>query len=174
MKGYTIQNSISLLEKAEKGGGSGGASSASDVSYDNTVSGLTADDVQEAIDELNADITTINAKTLSFGTPIMASAEELAAFDTVNDTYTAPATGLLLIDVKPSANQENYFYVTHGANVIKGSSGTGNDYMLTIPVNQGDVLTVNAVLRTVPNYIATYPLTFAAPTVSKKKKGGSK
>ena len=29
-----------------------GASSASDVSYDNTSSGLTADDVQEAIDEL--------------------------------------------------------------------------------------------------------------------------
>lgn len=29
-----------------------GASSASDVTYDNTLSGLTADDVQEAIDEL--------------------------------------------------------------------------------------------------------------------------
>ena len=57
MKGYTIQNSIELLEKAvENGSGSGGASTAADVSYDNTSSHLTADDVQEAIDEINAKI----------------------------------------------------------------------------------------------------------------------
>ena len=35
-----------------------GASSASDVSYDNTSSGLTADDVQEAIDELASGVHT--------------------------------------------------------------------------------------------------------------------
>ena len=59
MKGYTIQNSIELLEKAvENGSGSGGASTAADVSYDNTSSHLTADDVQEAIDEINAKIPT--------------------------------------------------------------------------------------------------------------------
>ena len=53
MKGYTIQHSIDLLEKAvENGGGSGGASTAADVSYNNTSSHLTADDVQEAIDEV--------------------------------------------------------------------------------------------------------------------------
>lgn len=34
-------------------GGGGGASTAEDVSYDNTTSGMTADDVQEAIDELH-------------------------------------------------------------------------------------------------------------------------
>lgn len=34
----------------------GGASTAADVSYDNTSSGMTADDVQEAIDELKGDI----------------------------------------------------------------------------------------------------------------------
>lgn len=37
-------------------GGGGGASTAADVSYDNTSSGLTADDVQAAIDELAGDI----------------------------------------------------------------------------------------------------------------------
>ena len=63
MKGYTIQESIELLEKAvENGSGSGGASTAADVSYDNTSSGLTADDVQEAIDEL-AGIKPINIST---------------------------------------------------------------------------------------------------------------
>ena len=61
MKGYTIQHSIDLLEKAvENGGGSGGASTAADVSYDNTTSHLTADDVQEAIDELNTKIGAID------------------------------------------------------------------------------------------------------------------
>lgn len=57
MKGFTIQHSIDLLEKAVKdGGGSSGATTAADVSYDNTTSHLTADDVQEAIDELNTAI----------------------------------------------------------------------------------------------------------------------
>ena len=56
MKGYTIQHSIDLLEKAVDNGGSGGASTAADVSYDNTSSHLTADDVQGAIDELNTAI----------------------------------------------------------------------------------------------------------------------
>lgn len=55
MKGYTIQHSIELLEK-NAGNGGGGASTAADVSYDNTSSGLTADDVQEAIDELASDL----------------------------------------------------------------------------------------------------------------------
>lgn len=54
MKGYTIQNSIDLLEKG--GTGSGGATTASQVSYDNTSSHMTADNVQEAVDELNTAI----------------------------------------------------------------------------------------------------------------------
>lgn len=57
MRGFTIQNSIDLLEKASNGGGGGGSSTASDVSYDNTTSQLTADNVQEAIDEVNTTAT---------------------------------------------------------------------------------------------------------------------
>ena len=56
MRGYTIQNSIDLLEK-NGGGGSPTSVTASGVSYDNTSSGLTADDVQEAIDEVNTKAT---------------------------------------------------------------------------------------------------------------------
>ena len=55
MKGFTIQHSIEELEKKVEeleGGGGGGTVTADEVSYDNTSSGLTADDVQEAIDEL--------------------------------------------------------------------------------------------------------------------------
>lgn len=42
-------------QKYVPGQGGGGAPSADDVSYNNTASGLTADNVQDAIDELNAD-----------------------------------------------------------------------------------------------------------------------
>ena len=57
MKGFTIQNSIDLLEKAVESG-SGGTTAAS-VTYDNTTSHLTADDVQEAIDEIVASMPTV-------------------------------------------------------------------------------------------------------------------
>lgn len=55
MKGYTIQNSIDLLERSGSGG-SGDTVTASAVTYDNTSSGLTATDVQAAIDEVAAGI----------------------------------------------------------------------------------------------------------------------
>ena len=52
MKGYTIQHSIELLEK-QAGSGSGGASTAAQVSFDNTGTGLVATNVQSAISEVN-------------------------------------------------------------------------------------------------------------------------
>lgn len=46
----------STTQKWENGaGGGGGGTSADDVSYDNTASGMTATNVQDAIDELNTD-----------------------------------------------------------------------------------------------------------------------
>ncbi len=68
MKGYTIQHSIELLEEEVKnGGGSGGPTTAENVSYDNTDSGLTAETVQAAIDEIDGalDTATGNITTLS-------------------------------------------------------------------------------------------------------------
>ena len=54
--GYNMDNIIVNLKKeiAASGGGGGGSVAADDVSYDNTTSGLTADNVQEAIDEIVA------------------------------------------------------------------------------------------------------------------------
>ena len=49
---------------ADIGGGDGVA--AADVTYDNTSSGMTADDVQEAIDELKADVDAIVVPASSF------------------------------------------------------------------------------------------------------------
>ena len=53
MKGYTIQHSIELLEKKIKSLGSGGSSTAAQVSFNNTDTGLLATNVQDAISELN-------------------------------------------------------------------------------------------------------------------------
>ena len=67
MKGFTIQHSIEELEnkiKELEGGGGGDTVTADDVSYDNTSSGLTADDVQEALDELASK--TVTAGSVSY------------------------------------------------------------------------------------------------------------
>lgn len=61
MKGYTIQHSIELLEK-NQGGGSGGPTSADQVSFNKTGTGLDATNVQGALSELDADNTTISTK----------------------------------------------------------------------------------------------------------------
>ena len=57
MKGYTIQHSIELLEK--KAGSGSGASTASQVSFDNTGTGLDATNVQEALVELETNVSAI-------------------------------------------------------------------------------------------------------------------
>ena len=58
----TIIGAINELH-AEIGGGSSPSIPAADVTYDNTTSGLTADDVQEAIDEVYAAIPSLPSAT---------------------------------------------------------------------------------------------------------------
>ena len=62
MKGYTIQHSIELLER-QAGSGSGGASTAAQVSFDNTGTGLVATNVQGALTEINSKPTEIYSAT---------------------------------------------------------------------------------------------------------------
>ena len=51
-----------LIEAQKKsGGGGGGSSSADNVSFDNTTSGLTADNVQGAIDEIAGNVSDLEA-----------------------------------------------------------------------------------------------------------------
>ena len=62
MKGFTYKESIDRLEKEIKNasGGGGGGGTAADVSYDNTSSGLTAGNVQAAIDEIDSNVDTLS------------------------------------------------------------------------------------------------------------------
>lgn len=70
----TIIGAINELKAEIDALAPGGEVSAAEVSYDNTSSGLTADDVQEAIDEVAGDVATLDAKVgfptrLDNGTP---------------------------------------------------------------------------------------------------------
>lgn len=96
MRGFTIQNSIDLLEK-NGGGGSPVAPTASDVSYDNTSSGLTADTVQEAIDELKSDIpTSLGANAITYdNTSSELTADDVQeAIDEVNTKANTALAGI--------------------------------------------------------------------------------
>ena len=87
--------------------GSGDGIDASEVSYDNTQSGLTADDVQEAIDELKADVDAIVVPastfeivrgTLTAGqTSVSLTASKSVAATALVDVFTAD------YDVAPTA-----------------------------------------------------------------------
>lgn len=202
MKGYTIQNSIDLLEK-KGGGGGGGASSAADVSYDNTTSHLTADDVQEAIDEINAKIPTTAAQIPYVNTSSGLTADDVqeaideidASVDTINskalkfgtaihddsisnfgqisDTYTATATGIMEIAFTPTGESAARLQVSCGG-VQSGVVVTGGySGFLTIPVNSGEDVTILAINNGSIPFIDIRPIEFSAPASTRKKKGGN-
>ena len=86
-----------------------GGTSAADVSYDNTTSGLTADDVQEAIDELAAAIPSAGAVEVQSGTLAIGATSVVLTFTDV----TIGATSL--IDVYSDTfgvNPTNVTYTT--------------------------------------------------------------
>ena len=114
MKGFTIQNSIDLLEKKGNSGGGGGETSAADVSYDNTSSHLTADDVQEAIDEINAKIVStasgISYDNTSSGLTaddVQEAIDELAERDAGDISYDNTGTGLIATNVQGAIDEVN-------------------------------------------------------------------
>ena len=79
---------LQLKEVIEQGGG--GTPSASDVSYDNTTSGLTADDVQEAIDEVFQSVS--SGKTLVAG-----AITDKGVTTSASDTFATMATNIAAI-----------------------------------------------------------------------------
>lgn len=109
---------------AEIGGGSSVPASA--VSYDNTSSGLTADDVQEAIDELKADVDAIVVPTSSF--------------EIVRGTLTAGQTSVILTASKSVAATAliDVFTDVYGLNP-SAVSVSGAAVTLTFGVQASDV-----------------------------------
>lgn len=175
MKGYTIQNSIDLLEK--NGTGGGGSTSAANVTYDNTASGLTADDVQDAIDELDSSVDTnttaiaaINSKTIKFGTP---ASETISGLNVVNAKHTFANGGLASINMITSGSSTGYCYVTVNGVEYSGTTPQGYAGNLVVPVNAGDELTITQISTGVSiSAIKVVPIEFVAPLTNTRKKGG--
>ena len=92
--------------------GGAGTPTAHDVSYDNTGSGLTATDVQDAIDELDGEIDTLKS---SVNTELTASLSVGATSVTFTDPIITNTAKLLLFFENMAVN---YTGVTTGTNTI--------------------------------------------------------
>ena len=130
MKGFTIQNSIDLLEKAVKGGGSGGSTTAEKVSYDNTDSGLTAETVQAAIDEIDGtldtatgSISTLSGKVTDLENPVLYSSTEKQIGVLSDDTPVYEKTVILTDTDVPVSGTPKAISVEEGIKIydIQGS-----------------------------------------------------
>ena len=101
------------------GGGNAGSIEAEDVDYDNTGSGLTATDVQAAIDELAArpvvaaaeDVTYDNTVSGLTATDVQAAIDELKALIPATPQYTT--TGLSIYQNRAIINSGGY-YIDNG------------------------------------------------------------
>ena len=93
---------------------------AADISYNNTASGMTADDVQDAIDELNADVDAINDLIPSDAT----SSNKLATAGDIPGVATTSAPGI----VQPDGTT---VMINNGVISAVGGSGSGVSYSTT-------------------------------------------
>ena len=172
MKGYTIQHSIDLLEDQVEDlqNTPTGGSTAADIEYDNTSSHLTADDVQEAIDELNTEIGDINAKTLKFGTPVSLTTEEKATLGAASGTYTFKNTGILHMLLLPGSTSAAWATMALNGINYTASAADGLTKSLDLFGNAGDTVTTSAFTNLSFSAAAEIPLEFSAPVTSTRKK----
>lgn len=107
---------------------------ASGVAYVNTTSGLTATDVQEAIDELSG----INKH---YGTAV-----SLTSYTAQDNYYTCPSDGVVLASCAESATSSylGLRCVDFGNNNMVTSFGTGSGaFLTTVPVIKGQRLWIS-------------------------------
>lgn len=87
-----IENRIDITELERSGGGGGGGTAAS-VSYDNTSSGLTAETVQGAIDEVASGLSGANTNITGLGNALTATQGNLAPVENGETSTHAYAVG---------------------------------------------------------------------------------
>ena len=106
------------------GGGGGGSSSAVDVSYNNSLSGLTSTNVQDAITELAGMTTTINTYTK---TVTLSAANWSTNNYTINDS-NIKADSDIYLNVPSNVTQQQYDALAY-ANIVPVSQTAGNVYI---------------------------------------------
>lgn len=142
---------VSLVAAINALSGGGGAVAASAVSYDNTTSGLTATNVQAAIDEI-----------AQGGSAGLISNADLAAFVSVgstiaqNSSYNAPADGYYFILIStPDSTHSATLYADSARTHIIGSCDSTNGITVMYPLKQGATIYTRATygVYTVNGYI---------------------
>lgn len=113
---------LQLKEVYEQGGG-GSTPTAADVSYDNTTSGMTADDVQDAIDEVFQSVS--SGKTLIAG-----AITDKGVTTSATDSFATMAANIASI---PTGGNAEFYSITTADN-----GGTGAS-LRVIRVKDGDV-----------------------------------
>lgn len=123
--------------------GEAGASVASEISYDNTISELEADNVQGAIDEINSNLVTF---------PDFANPTTVCSMQATSPSggikpfgvYTAEKTGFLYVDVfSPNNRNEWGTLKINGVSVLPGwSTGANVGFLSMYLVKQGDTIEV--------------------------------
>ena len=182
MKGYTIQHSINLLEDSVEDleARPSGGGTAADVSYDNTSSHMTADDVQEAIDELNTAIGQIDTLEHISSTPVK--------IGTINgqDLYRVVLSGTMDANSKSVTFSSSNLIQTISGGVsdadgakflgmwYRGSQTT--DIVQAYPdAETADTLVIrNGYYASRPNYKVIIDYVVAAPVESNTRKKSSK
>ena len=177
MKGYTIQHSIELLEEEVKnGGGSGGSTTAVKVSYDNMDSGLVAETVQAAIDEIAGKVSDLETPTLFStdevqvgvlpdNTPVYEKTYTLTGADVpVNGTPKVVDIGVInlkgirgFLDLTEEVFPINFYFNDY---LNANTRYTKTDHSLNIVANIPD--------RTCNE--ATFTITYTKPAATSKKK----
>lgn len=108
---YNVCNKLQAIADAITQGGGGGSDQAIDINYDNTTSGLTADNVQDAIDENADSIDTLNSKMAKY-TLLWTNPSPSAAF----------AAQDIVVDI--SGYDDIYIETTEGVCIGKVGNGT--------------------------------------------------
>lgn len=112
-------------------GGGSSTMDAEDVDYDNTVSGLTATDVQAAIDEEAAAITTINSNLTDIGKSYSISLDIHQSTDGPAILYTINKIGILTIPTVLNVNSNYQKIGELPAGILPTALKYGNAYNST-------------------------------------------
>lgn len=156
MKGYTIQKSIDLLEKEIEKGGTG-AGDASDISYDNTGSGLTADNVQTAIDEIAerdaSDISYDNTGSGLTADDVQSAIDEIAERDAADISYDNTTSGLSASNVQTAIDELTSRDIVSTTETKIGKWGNDDLYqkILTGSIGKSDSVTISFADGTIKN-----------------------
>ena len=118
----------------------GNTVTAASVTYDNTTSGMTADDVQEAIDENAADIATLNASLAKkISVPDYANLDFTGRQNVQSIDYTATSKCFYVLSLGATQPANSYMSITI-ANALNITMNPNYPFVYTGYLDAGDTI----------------------------------